>query len=438
MGPSTFARQLAASLGIAAGWLALVGAGGDPIHVEDLVRQALRNNPAAAEAAATAAAQHARAGLVGSGAWPQVTFSTGLTETTSVSQAQTSAQPFALTSAGLAVKQRLFDFGRADADLQGARATAQVASLGAVEKGVEIAFRVRSSYFAWLRARSGNQLATKRVAEAMGVRDQAEAFWKAGKRPKIDLTRAAAALEQARAESARASHTEQAAALAAGVAVGQAEALSGEPILPGSPPIATMPLASLEELARDRHPRLKAAGLRLHAARSGLESARKSVLPELRAEVGYGFRARDLTPGQNWSAGVTLSGPLFDGFGGDRAIEQARAGEEAALAAAAGDRLEVVAAVRQAALAVASARLRIPGEEAALRSAEENLQFATGRYQAGVGSVIEVGDAQTLVAGAENRLADARIDYHLAISDLLRAVGLTGIENADSIAKRHD
>ena len=84
--------------------------------------------------------------------------------------------------------------------------------------------------------------------------------------------------------------------------------------------------------------------------------------------------------------------------------------------------------VDNAYLAIAGAFARLPATAAELKSAQENLFQAEGRYRAGVGSIIEVSDAQTLLATAQGDQLRAAAAYHLAIADLIAAVGLTGTE----------
>ncbi|MBI2180856.1 MAG: TolC family protein [Deltaproteobacteria bacterium] len=66
---------------------------------------------------------------------------------------------------------------------------------------------------------------------------------------------------------------------------------------------------------------------------------------------------------------------------------------------------------------------RIKANEAAAKAAKENLDLANGRYQVGVGSIIEVTDAQTLYTDAQTTYVRALYDYKIADAQLIRAIG---------------
>ena len=59
----------------------------------------------------------------------------------------------------------------------------------------------------------------------------------------------------------------------------------------------------------------------------------------------------------------------------------------------------------------------------AVESARENFRLAQGRYQVGVGSIIEVTDAQVQLSRTELRFVQALYDYRTTEARLDKAVG---------------
>ena len=57
--------------------------------------------------------------------------------------------------------------------------------------------------------------------------------------------------------------------------------------------------------------------------------------------------------------------------------------------------------------------------------AQENLELAEGRYQAGVGSIVELTDAQAALTSARAQQVRAGYDLATARARLTRAVGET-------------
>lgn len=60
----------------------------------------------------------------------------------------------------------------------------------------------------------------------------------------------------------------------------------------------------------------------------------------------------------------------------------------------------------------------------ALGQARENLELARGRYREGVGSAIEVTDAELAITTAETAGIRAQLDSEIALARLQRAMGL--------------
>jgi outer membrane protein len=79
--------------------------------------------------------------------------------------------------------------------------------------------------------------------------------------------------------------------------------------------------------------------------------------------------------------------------------------------------------VDQAWLSVRAAKAALGAAAEAVENARLRLGLAEGRYQTGVGSAIELGDAQLALTSAEAQKVQA--DYNLAIAraQLLKALG---------------
>jgi len=125
----------------------------------------------------------------------------------------------------------------------------------------------------------------------------------------------------------------------------------------------------------------------------------------------------------NWAAGVVLSWPVMELFA-TRARARV-AGAQVALQDARRRDLEQALVVRSTRrelffrVSSASPRTRSPALDAA-RAAETQ---ARARYQAGLGTALEVADAQRLLAQAELEEVSARIGVRRAMLLLARATG---------------
>jgi outer membrane protein len=121
--------------------------------------------------------------------------------------------------------------------------------------------------------------------------------------------------------------------------------------------------------------------------------------------------------------GVTLSWPLYEG-----GLTNAQAAQSTAtLAQLEAQRDAVVADVRlgveSALLQLRSAREAVDVAGEALEAAREQLRLAEGRYRAGAGSVLELGDAQVRFTTASAQQVQATFTLATARAQLLAALG---------------
>ncbi|MGH8629946.1 MAG: TolC family protein, partial [Burkholderiales bacterium] len=79
--------------------------------------------------------------------------------------------------------------------------------------------------------------------------------------------------------------------------------------------------------------------------------------------------------------------------------------------------------VRQAFLNLQSAAEELAGADALVAQAQEALRIANVRFQSGVGTNLEVLNAQTSASQAEASRVQALFNYNLARATLERAVG---------------
>jgi outer membrane protein TolC len=72
---------------------------------------------------------------------------------------------------------------------------------------------------------------------------------------------------------------------------------------------------------------------------------------------------------------------------------------------------------------VVDAAERVGATDVAVESARENLRLAQGRYDAGVGTILDLTDSQLALTTAEADQVRALTDHKLALAALDRAVG---------------
>jgi len=127
--------------------------------------------------------------------------------------------------------------------------------------------------------------------------------------------------------------------------------------------------------------------------------------------------------GRPFFAALTVSLPIFTGFGRSLRLSQARAFEDDADEDVRARRLAVRTDVHARHLALQTAYKAIAVQEANRASARDQLRLAQDRYRLGAGTSLEVSDAQNAVQRAEGDYVNAVYDYHKAVAALEAAVG---------------
>jgi outer membrane protein TolC len=120
---------------------------------------------------------------------------------------------------------------------------------------------------------------------------------------------------------------------------------------------------------------------------------------------------------------ISLNIPIFDGFRTTNKVDESVRTYYSIRAQAEQQKQQVALEVEQGYANVSSAQERIKASKAAEQAAKENLELANGRYQVGVGSIIEVTDAQQLYVQAEVDYVNSLYSYKVAEAQLLKAVG---------------
>lgn len=126
----------------------------------------------------------------------------------------------------------------------------------------------------------------------------------------------------------------------------------------------------------------------------------------------------------NWGASVTASYKLFDSGLTKSKVKQADAELNKATEQARQSRDSVQLEVRQAYLNMKEAEKRIETSKVAVDKAEEDFKIAQVRYSAGVGTNLDVIDAQLALTQAKTNNIQALYDYNTSKAKLDKAMGI--------------
>jgi outer membrane protein len=329
--------------------------------------------------------------------------------------------PRASTLVAASITQEVFDFGRIAAQAAAADAQVLVRQRDADALRLDIEFGVEEAFFAVDAAKAVLTAAEDAFTRSRAHRDLARAGVQSGLRAPIELTRAEAELQRFDIERLRAR---------GGVTVGQtvlAAAIgSPQPALDTRGPVAEaseLPaLAEALRRAEARDPHLASQLARLQAQAEHTTAVGAELRPDLFATGTLSGRAggarssganadfMGLLPSvPNWDVGLVLSWPLFDGVVDAR--RNAAAAQERTRQAEIGvARQELAALVQRTFVNAGVARATLPGLERSVAAAVANEAQADARFRAGLGTSVELADAEALRVDAEIQLAIGRFE----------------------------
>lgn len=325
--------------------------------------------------------------------------------------------PHASTLAAVGLDQDVFDFGRIGAQAAVADATVGVERLAADVERLRVALVVKEAFFGVLGAKAVLTAAAGAYARARAHADQATATVHSGLHAPIELTRAQADLTRFDVARLQAlGNVRGAQAILAGALGAPEPALdAAEPVPPAAEP---PPLSEAIRAVERRDPAVRAAAAQVEAQRALTRAIAAETRPDLFLSSGLSGRAGGAPPSSgptadaagwlpetpNWHAGLVLRWPLYDGVVDARA-RSAAAREEVAAAALSLVRQQEAAAVQSAYLQFEVARSSLVALERAAEAARANHAQAEARFKAGLGTAIEIADAESVRASAEIQLA---------------------------------
>jgi outer membrane protein TolC len=330
--------------------------------------------------------------------------------------------PSASTLAAVGIDQEVFDFGRISAQAAVADTALTVERFAADGERLRIDLLVRESFFGVLGAKAILQAAADAYARSKAHSDLASAGVKSGLHPPIELTRALADLTRfdvARVQAMGGVRSAQAVfAAAVGTPDLVLDAVGDAGALPPVPPLSQA-LRSLD----GRDPVVRGAAAQLESQRAFTRAVAAESRPDLLLSGGLSGRAGGATPSSgpatagdgwvpevpNWHAGLVLRWPLYDPVVRARA-RSASAREEVATSALSLVRQQEAAALQNAYVRFEVARVSLTSLERATEAARANYAQADARFRAGLGTAIELADAESVRTNAEIQFAIGQFD----------------------------
>jgi hypothetical protein len=341
-------------------------------------------------------------------------------------------------SAVAALSWTLLDFGARRSEVANARALLLAAAHTGSATAQRTVSEVIQGYYGVIA--TDQAVLADRQTEANAARslEIARALQSAGTASLGDVMQAETAYQQAiyaRILAANAATTSRA-HLAVLLGLGADQALTLAPVTAPTTPAITARVGELLSLAARQRPDLAAARDQRSAAEAAVGAARAVGRPRISLGVQESVNQITPFPRQNTNTvGVSISVPIFSGLQTHYGIRRAEAALDEVNAQVEQSRLAVSLDVWSAYYALDAANQALGTSANLAKAAATNEEIAIGRYQSGVGSMLDVLTAQSAQSNARLIRIQSEYNWQAARAQLAQAVGtLSSLGDLESVA----
>ncbi|HVG45705.1 MAG TPA: TolC family protein [Longimicrobium sp.] len=437
------AAASAPALAAQAGTPSAAAPAGRTVTFADAVEIALRQNGTLRQAVNAAALDTVSVRLQKMQFLPSVSLSTSTSQ---------SLSPFARTgstgtsvgdvtstavNAGVSTSLVLFNGGANRAQLAQARLAQQAGGQTVERTRQSVVFTVVSNYLELTGNQEQLRVRQETLASEEALLEQIRAFVQAGRRPIADQYQQQAAVAAARLGVVQARNAVELAKvdLIQTLQLDPRGTYEFQPPPAGAGQAAPGTLDALLDRALQGRADLAARQSELAATEQGVRAARAARLPTVSVSAGYNANlnsSNDLglfdqfAQRQGGSVQVGVSLPLFDRGSTAAETQRARITQDNARIALQNQQQQVALEVRRAWLDWQAAGEQLTAAQAQLTAAQQSLEATRQRYQAGVGTLVELTQARATLAQAQSQMVSARynlvfqrtlVDYYVGSLD---------------------
>jgi outer membrane protein len=406
------------------------------LSISNAIDLALCRNPAARAAWAAAHQQAAALGATESAWLPVISGNSGVERSFGPHQDDSGAitsDDQTTRDAAINLTWTLYDFGNREGRIRSARDLLDTAAAAADTTTQQTVFSVVRAYYGVVAADAGLAAAEATESTALRSWDIAKTLRAGGVATLADALQSETAYEQAVLTRVQAAQNAQSSrgvlAVSMGLAADQPLKLAAESV-PAQVPALSARMADLMTEAARQRPDLAAARAQVDSAIADITVARAAGRPSISIGVSRNYLDQTAVAGETGASsqkynqiGINVTIPVFSGFLVDYNVRQAQAALQAREANAEQIRLNVSLDVWNAYYALDAANQQLSTTSILTNTANDNQDVAIGRYQAGVGTILDVLTAQSAAATARQLRITAELNWRLARAQLTLALG---------------
>jgi len=330
----------------------------------------------------------------------------------------------------LQVEQTLFNGGYNFFNLKNYIARKRSANFDLEDTRQQIIYTVKERYYNLLKGEKLLQVSQEALKSSEESFKLADAKYQVGTAPKSEMLQFKVELENAKLALIEAQHNVSLARTSLnhvlGLEMEQEIAIVDDLELPE----VDISFKDAVQSGIENHPLVLRSTANVDAARATVGLAVSQYLPSVGAWYNYSWQNRQLEEikhmtdrDYSWSAGVSLSIPIFQGGARFANLGKARLNHKMNKEALNYNRREVDLQVKQAYYTVQQAKKKIAVTEDAEAAADETLRLNKEKYNLGAGTMLDLINAQSSYTEARSNRIQALYDYKFAVARLQRAMG---------------
>jgi outer membrane protein len=341
--------------------------------------------------------------------------------------------PVYATSATVSGSQILFD-GSVMVALQARKAIIKLTEQSAQNTEEDIRYNVQKAYYAFVIAKKQYGILKSSLANARGILNDINALKDAGFAEKIEVDRMTVQVNNLATDSIRIGSminlSEQVLKYRMGMDINQPIVLS-DTMVENNFTIARQLLA--DDVNYNNRTEYSLLQTQLQLNKYDLKRHHLSGLPSLAlfGSAGYNYSSNEFNELLKWRKnyifttlwGVSLNVPIFDGLQRRSRVQQARLNVEKTKNNIDNLKLGIDFQTQQSKTTLKNSLLTLENQQRNTELANSVLDLARRKYKEGVGSNIEVTQAQTEYLQAQNNYFQAQLDVINSQADLQKALG---------------
>ncbi len=398
-------------------------AAGIPLSLKDAENLAIKNNPRISVARLSALAAQQVTRETRSTLWPTAVANLTAVEanpgTRITAGALNNPIVYQRAAVGTTVSQLITDFGHTSNLIASASLSAKAEEQNAVATKEQILLTVDQAFYAALQAHDLLTVAQQTVAARQTVSDQIQALFNSKLKSQLDLSFANVNLSQAKLLVLDAQNNENGALATLSMVLGYPHIQSFQ--LVEDTTATTEPPANVDDLisqALSTRPEILSLEFQFRSAQKFQSAQHDLLFPNIRAIGTVGDTPVRNPVISNWygAVGVNVEIPIFNGFLFNARSREATLREQAVQERLADLRNTIARDVRNSWLNANTAFQRMDVTRQLLDQANLALDLAQTRYKLGLGSIVELSQAQLQQTQAQISSSQAGYDYRLALA----------------------